>query len=76
MRSPTHIVPPICSYVEDFNPQAPCGARQRKRASREKFKNISIHRLLAEPDKTAVEKSNYFSSISIHRLLAEPDDTK
>ena len=34
---------------------------------------ISIHRLLAEPDKTSDEDIKITDEISIHRLLAEPD---
>ena len=77
-----------------FNPQAPCGARQKspktrafsyvfqstgslrsptwKMADTSVQYQLSIHRLLAEPDSTPLSY-HIGENLSIHRLLAEPD---
>ena len=50
LRSPTAATAAGGKFKIDFNPQAPCGARRIRRSDKSKSLDISIHRLLAEPD--------------------------
>ena len=58
--------------LQDFNPRAPCGARQAVVPIFRDLLPISIHALLAERDGDVLSNPLYYA-ISIHALLAERD---
>ena len=57
----------------NFYPRSPCGERRLNLPSSPMDKNISIHALLAESDRSADCNCRNVRPISIHALLAESD---